>query len=250
MSSGASSEKKDVARNVPDPDPGKGDAYIWRCICVASRLRVANHLSKTREIQDAKAFLTRVRSQIASGQLLVTSDKLRAYPQALLDVFGDPEPEPEKLLGRPRVHRRKVFPPGFLYGQIDKERVHGHLVAVERRALVGTMDQISFVLDRDNLCKVINTSFVERDNLSVRQHNGRLVRKTLSYSKNWQMHQYAIDFEDAVHNFVRPHFSLRMPLREQYGPCLWQPQTPAMAAGITDHVWSMRELVTYRPPPR
>ena len=97
---------------------------------------------------------------------------------------------------------------------------------------------------------MINTSLIERDNLSVRQHNGRTVRKTLSYSKDWQMHQYSIDFEDAVHNFVRVHSSLRVELPEPQGRRKWRQRTPAMVAGLTDHVWSIRELVTYRLPAR
>lgn len=208
---------------------------------IINRLRVANHLSKTRSIKDAKAFLEKVASRLAPSKILVTSDKLRSYLQALLEVFGVVDED---------CPAHKVFPEGFLYAQIDKERVHGHLVAVDRKPVVGTMDQIQAVLDEDGISNVINTSFVERDNLSVRQHNGRLVRKTLSYSKSWQMHQDAIDFEDAVHNFVRVHSSLRLALTTPQGRRIWQERTPAMAAGITDHPWSIRELVTYRPTPR
>ena len=202
---------------------------------------MANHLSKTRGIKDAKAFLEKVASRLATSKILVTSDKLRSYPEAVLQVFGIADmnwPSP------------KSFPDGFLYAQIDKERVHGHLVAVDRKPVVGTMEQIQAVLDEDDLSNVINTSFVERDNLSVRQHNGRVVRKTLSYSKSWRMHQNAIDFEDALHNFVRAHSSLRLLLTTPQGRRLWQERSPAMAAGVTDHLWSIRELVSYRPPPR
>ena len=76
MSYGALLKKKDAARNQPDPAPDKGDAYIWRCICAESRLRVANHLSKTREIDDAEAFLCKVANRITAGEVLFTSDKL------------------------------------------------------------------------------------------------------------------------------------------------------------------------------
>lgn len=203
-------------------------------------MRVANHLSKTRDIKDAKAFLEKVASRLASSKILVTSDKLRSYPEALLQIFGVAD------IDQPLS---KVFPEGFLYAQIDKERVHGHLIAVDRKPVVGTLAQIQAVFDKDDICEVINTSFVERDNLSVRQHNGRVVRKTLSYSKDWQMHQYAIDFEDAVHNFVRVHSSLKVLKLTPRGRRKWQNRTPAMAAGLTDHIWTMRELVSYRPPP-
>jgi hypothetical protein len=212
---------------------------------VHSRLRIANHLSKEREITDATPFLCEVARRIDDFAVLLTTDKMRSYTASILEAFGTLEPEPSKHVGRP-AKRRKVFPPGLLYGQIDKEREHGHLRCVDRKAVVGTMADIQAVLDRDGSCKVINTSFIERDNLSVRQHNGRTVRKTLSYSKDWLMHQHSIDFEDAVHNFIRPHSSLRVELPEPQGRRKWSQRTPAMAAGLTDHPWSIRELVTYK----
>jgi IS1 family transposase len=190
-------------------------------------------------------FLSKVADRLDGFEVLFTTDKLKAYQSAILEVFGVPEPEQDRRTGRPRK-RRKVFPPGLLYGQLDKERLHGRLVCVDRRAVVGTMAEIQAALDRDGSSSVINTSFIERDNLSVRQHNGRTVRKTLSYSKDWQMHQYSVDFEDAAQNFVRRHLSLRVRLPEPQGRRKWQQRTPAMAAGLTDHIWSIRELVTYK----
>jgi len=242
---GASWKKKDEHRGKPDPAPDKGDVWVWRCIDASSRLRIANHLSKQREITDAVPFLCKVANRLDGFEVLLTTDKLRSYRAAILEAFGVDPPEPNARIGRP-AKRRKVFPPGLLYGQIDKEREHGRLRCVDRKAVVGTMAQIQAVLDRGGSCRVINTSLIERDNLSVRQHNGRTVRKTLSYSKDWQMHQYSIDFEDAVHNFVRAHSSLRLELPEPQGRCKWKQRTPAMAAGLSDHIWSLRELLTYK----
>lgn len=242
-------EKKDRATNVPDPAPDKGDVWVWRAIDVKSRLRVTNHLSKTREIADATPFLSRIKERLGSEWILFTSDKLRAYLGAFQKVYSIEVPPPPKHRGRPRK-RYWVFPKGLLYGQIAKERKQGHLECVERDAVIGTIEEIQAALDRDSLSKVINTSYIERDNLSVRQHNGRVVRKTLSYSKAWQMHQASMDLEDALHNFVRPHSSLREEMPEMQDHRKWLRRTPAMAAGITDHIWSTRELVTYRLPPR
>ena len=220
MRCGASWEKKDEHRNQPDPAPDKGDVWIWRCIDAFTRLRIASHISKTRDITDAVPFISKIAHRLDGAELLLTTDKLKAYNGALLEVFGVLESEPRNRIGRP-AKRRKVLPPGLLYGQIDKEREHGHLRCVDRKAVVGAMADIQAVLDRGGSSRVINTSLIERDNLSVRQHNGRTVRKTLSYSKDWQMHQYSIDFEDAVHNFVRPHSSLRIELPEPQGCRKW-----------------------------
>ena len=234
---------------MPDPAPEKGDCWVWRAIDVKSRLRIANHLSKTREIADAIPFLAKIKERLGSDWVLFTSDKLKAYLGAMAEVFGiDAPPQPGKI-GRPRK-RQRVFPKGLLYGRVDKERVRGHLKCVDREAVIGTLAEIQAVLDHDGLSKVINTSYIERDNLSMRQHNGRTVRRTLSYSKDWQMHQASIDFDDALHNFVREHSSLKERLPEPDGRRKWYKRTPAMVAGLTDHLWSIYELVTYRVPPR
>ncbi len=208
---------------------------------VAHRLRIASHLSKTREIDDAVVILKKVAQRLHSKAVLITSDKLKAYPMAIRKVFASSKP-PKSARG---AGPTKLYPVGLLYGQVVKVEEHGHLRCVERRAVIGTAEQIQAMLARDGLCEVINTSRVERDNLSMRQHQGRLVRKTLSYSKDLDLHKAAVDFEDAVHNFVRPHLSLRL---AQPGPRrrIWKERTPAMAAGLTDHIWSIKELVTYR----
>jgi hypothetical protein len=224
---------------MPDADPRKGDVYSLRCIDAKSKLRIASHLTKTRWIKDVVALLKKVKGRLKHERVLITSDKLRGYTTAIKQVFGI------------TVYKNEtIFPRGFLYAQIDKERVSGRLKAVDRKVVVGNMKKLKARLRRDKLSLVINTSYVERDNLSVRQHNGRLIRRTLSYSKLWSMHKYAMDFEDAVHNFVRPHSSLREPLPEPDGRRKWRQRTPAMAAGITDHIWSMLELAQYRLPSR
>jgi hypothetical protein len=243
MRSGASSEKKDEARNKPGPDPGKGDVYVLRCIDAKSKLRIASHLSKTIWSKDAEALLRKVRSRLGHMRVLFTSDKLRGHTAAFRRVFGTTKTGKD---GEPVT----VYPKGLMYAQIDKERKSGHLKAVDRKVVIGTMDGVKRRLRRDKLSEVINTSYIERDNLSMRQHNGRLVRKTLSYSKLWPMHQHSVDFEDVMHNFVRPHLALREYLDQPYGRHKWRESTPAMAAGITDHVWSLEEFAQYRLPSR
>ena len=138
---GASWEKKDEHRNQPDPAPDKGDVWVWRCIDAVTRLRIASHLSKTRDIADAVPFLSKVADRLDDFEVLLTTDRLKAYHGAILEVFGVPEPAQKRRTGRPRK-RRKVFGQGLLYGQLDKERLHGRLVCVDRRAVVGTMADI------------------------------------------------------------------------------------------------------------
>ncbi len=80
----------------------------------------------------------------------------------------------------------------------------------------------------------------------MRQNVGRLVRKTLSFSKSEYYLQRHIELEDAIYNFVKPHLSLRQRLRgNKYKGRKWEERTPAMAAGLTDHIWTIEELLEY-----
>jgi hypothetical protein len=92
----------------------------------------------------------------------------------------------------------------------------------------------------------INTAYIERDNLTLRQELRRLSRKTLGFSKNRRELQHALDFIDAHDNFVKPHGALRLKASSE-GNRLWMPRSPAMAAGISDHIWSLEELLCYKP---
>jgi hypothetical protein len=129
--------------------------------------------------------------------------------------------------------------PGLRYAQVQKRREGGRVVEVRRQILFGTEGELIRVMKADGCGSRLNTAYVERDNLTSRQSNGRLVRKTLSHSKRKEYLQFHIDFEDAVYNFVRPHSSLRRRLRRP-GPNgrIWVARSPAMAAGLTDHIWN------------
>src|SRR5262245_35026967 len=100
----------------------------------------------------------------------------------------------------------------------------------------------------------INTSFVERENLALRQHNRRLTRKTNAFSKELPWLEKQLWLSLAYTHLVLPHDSLAQelpmvePTRGRGSPRRWQPRTPAMAAGLTDHVWTTEELLSYRVP--
>jgi len=87
----------------------------------------------------------------------------------------------------------------------------------------------------------MNTSDVERDNLTSPQSHGRFVRKTLSHSKKASYLQHHRDLDDAVFNFVRPHRSLSVAFPQPSHGRKWHQRTPAMAAGRTDHIWTLEE---------
>jgi hypothetical protein len=211
-----------------------------------SHLRVVTHLSHDRSEKEAAAFLAAFKARTDGRPPLFTSDKLPAYIEALIANYSMPEPPPRRRgRGRPRTQPRRVLDPELRYAQVDKHREGGRVVEVCRRIIFGSTEVITEILGD----KQINTSYVERDNLTSRQSNGRLVRKTLSYSKKNYYLQRHLDLEDAVFNVVRPHQALRMTVPPPILGRKWYQRTPAMAAGLTDHRWSLEELLSYRIPP-
>lgn len=204
------------------------------------------HLSHERSEEEATAFLAAFKSRTDGHAPLFTSDKLPAYVAALVANYSTPEPPPIKRgRGRPRQVPRRVLDAELLDAQVDKRREQGRVVEVRRRIIFGAREIITEVLSG----RQINTAYVERDNLTSRQSNGRLVRKTLSHSKKSHFLGRHLELEDAVFNFVRPHQALRLALPPPTAGRKWQQRTPAMAAELTDHVWSLEELLSYRVPP-
>ena len=93
-----------------------------------------------------------------------------------------------------------------------------------------------------------STAYIERSNLISRLFNGRQVRKTLAFSKEVAAYKAAAAWEDCYYNLVRPHKSLRLPVANA-SPRKWLQRTPAMAAKLTDHIWTVKELLTTLPVP-
>jgi len=166
---------------------------------------------------------------------LWVSDGLDAYGAALLSRHHVLETYPRTgKRGRPRRPKMVAFP-ALRYGQVVKQRDdRGHLVSVSKRAVFG-----------DVPLKDIHTVYIERHNLNLRHENRRLTRKTIAFSKAivWlkrQMHLY-----QAYFNLSRSHRGLRQRLNGN-GMVKWNHRSPAVAAGITDHVWTLRELMCYK----
>jgi hypothetical protein len=209
-------------------------------------LRVVTHLSHERSELEATAFLAAFKARTDGQPPLFTSDKLPAYVEALIANYSLPEaPRARRGPGRPRQTPRRIPDPELLYAQVDKRREQGRVVEVRRRIIFGSEEVISEVLGQQQ----VNTSYVERDNLTSRQSNGRLVRKTLSHSKKSYYLLRHLDLEDAIFNFVRQHQALRIALPQPFRGRKWQLRTPAMAAGLTDHIWTLEELLSFRVPP-
>jgi len=226
-----------------------GSTWIWRAVAPEYRLRLAS-LVGNRTLFSARCLLRRVRRCLDGSLPLFTSDALRHYAEVLLEVFGVwDHPRPTGRPGRPRAPRR-VAPPALRYAQVQKHRKHGRVVEVTRSVIFGEPAQVQAEAAALRRAKgrrgQINTAYIERDNLTLRQELRRLARKTLGFSKNRRELQNALDYIDAHGNFVKPHQSLRERASPDSGR-RWVPRTPAMAAGLTDHPWTLEELLRYKP---
>lgn len=227
---------------------------VWKAEELPSRLRVASVVGK-RGDKEAIELISKVKERSDSTLPLFVSDNLDSYPHALLSVYGKEEPRREKRRrGRPRT-RPIIKPPADLqYAQVVKHRdEHGRITSIERRVVFGSEEEIKKKLEEAGCYTTISTAHVERDNLTSRQTSSRLVRKALSFSKSMEELRYHTALDDLAHNFSRYHDSLRVklakpqPTRGKKGtPKKWMRRTPAMAAGITNHRWTLEELMTYQ----
>jgi hypothetical protein len=143
--------------------------------------------------------------------------------------------------------------PHLLYAQVIKTVRRRRLVRVRHRVVFGTLEAVQQVLAACGW--QINTAFVERLNLDLRQHVAAIGRRVATLCKGEDGLCHQLSLCQTSHNFCLPHTSLRQPLPQPLptngtgSAQPWRPCTPAMAAGLTDHVWSLREVWLYRVPP-
>ena len=182
---------------------------------------------------------------------LFLTDGFRAYLTALVTHYGRwLQPERRQATG-PQPQPRWMPVPGLLYAQVVKRYRRRRIVGVTHRIIFGAAQTIESILAKRGW--TINTSFVERLNLDFRQHVAAIGRRVTTVCKHEAGLRHQLALFQTYHNFVLPHASLRVPLLEvtdgMGAVARWQQQTPAMAAGLTDRVWSLREVLMYRVPP-
>ena len=230
-----------------------GDAWVWIAFAPVWRLVLAFVVGK-RTQQSANLLLERVVHVSDDHIPFFTSDQLAEYRTALLHAYGQWYQPVRQGKRGPHPHRRRVPHPDLLYAQVVKQREKGQVVAVSRKVVFGEHDLLDRRLTSSSVSTTINTSFIERENLTLRQQNRRLTRKTNAYSKELGWLEKQLWLSLAYYHLVLPHESLRIrlpapaPTRGTGTPRRWQMVTPAMAAGMTDHVWSTSELLSYRVP--
>jgi len=219
-------------------DDHKGDWWDHVAYDAEHRLVLAV-VPGARSIENAEEVVQEVHDRTAGRtDVLLTSDEYPAYESAIEHVYSLPgEPQPPGTPGRPAVVPRREMPARLKYATVHKEREKGRVVEVATAVVLGTWSAAAGVLEGSRASRTINTSFVERHHLTDRHHNARKSRKTYRFSKDWRMHEAMTYLTMYSYNFCWPVRTLR----EQVGEGVYRKKTPAMAAGLTDHVWSLRE---------
>jgi hypothetical protein len=171
---------------------------------------------------------------------LMTSDAYPAYEAAILHAYGQEVTPPRTgKPGRPKA-TREVPPASLTYATVEKVRRKGRVVEILTRVVFGTMAAVAAALAGSRVSRSVNTSLIERQHLTDRHHNARKSRKTYRFSKDWRYHEAATYFTLYAYNFCWPVRTLREPI-EGGG---WRRRTPAMAAGLADHVWTISEWIS------
>ncbi len=221
-------------------DRGEGDRWDHVAFDPEHRL-VLGVVVGPRTAQSLAALLAGVKRRLGGRvPALITTDEYPAYEAAVLATWGDRVvPLPQCKPGRRALPYRKP-PAGLTYAAVHKTRKKGRVVKVERRVVFGSDQSLAAALAGSAVSTTANTSFVERHNATDRHRNARKARKTYRFSKDTDVHDAMTLFTLYSYNFCWPVRTLR-----EKGPNgNWLPRTPAMAAGLADRVWSIRDWVT------
>jgi IS1 family transposase len=182
-----------------------GDAWLWLATDADTKLVPCWHVG-TRDGEAAMEFIDDLASRLAN-RVQLTTDGHKAYLYAVDAAFGGEVDLAQlvKLYGATPESAKGRYSPAECTG-IIKTRVSG-----------------------DPDMKHVSTSYAERNNLNIRMHSRRMTRLTNAFSKKMENHAHAMSLHFLYYNFVRIHKTLKV--------------TPAMAAGVTDHLWEVADMV-------
>jgi transposase-like protein len=206
-------------------------------MAVPSRLGLGGVVSQRRDLGLSLAVVGLVRRAARALGLLVCVDGLASYVTAFARVFRDPARTGRR--GRPRL----VAIPGLLLGQVIKRRSGRRLVGVTRRVVLGTAGAVATVLSATATGTGINTSYIERLNATSRASMCPLVRRGRAIARGEGVLTGWMYLVGCASNFRWEQDSLRV-AAEPGGRLKWKDRTPAMAAALTDHRWTIDELLS------
>jgi IS1 family transposase len=247
VKTGALSEDEAIKRLERSP------YWVWTAMDPQSKLLLVIDVG-TRTLEMAQRVVHQVVEVLAPNCIpLCLTDGLKDYGTAFLTHFGQWMQPTRRRDKGPLPQPRWMPVPQLLYAQVVKSYRRRRIVGVTYRVVFGTMERVQQIL---SVCgRKINTAFVERLNLDIRQRVAAVSRRvnTLCQGEDGLRQQLVV--YHAYYNFCLPHASLRQPLlvpeptNGSGSAKVWRPCTPAMAAGLTDHVWTLQEVLMFRVPP-
>jgi hypothetical protein len=217
--------------------------WLAHALAVPSRLWLGGVLGSARDGDLIRDLAAQVRRCARHLGILVCVDGLASYVTAFCRAFK------ETVRTGKRGGQPKRLPEGFLLGQVVKSALRCRVVAVAHRAVVGSLEAVEARVRSSGGGKGINTAFIERLNATFRSRLARLIRRGRCLARQERTLQAGMYLVGTVYNFCCFHRSLRQGHREEAGR-KWQERTPAMAAGLTDHRWSVGELLHHRVRPK
>ena len=233
-------EEEDIVHTESDSSAAE-EGQQWTWISYAPEFRLILGIVVGPRKSETALSLIALTASIVLGVPCYFSDGFSCYYNALLEHYHQLKIFPKTgKRGRPKEPVKEPHPE-LVYAQVVKEKKKGRLVGISHRIRCGA----------EKLSKLgfnIGTSFLERLNLTIRQSLAPFGRKTLSFSKKKDNLKKQTIFFQTFYNFARPHMSLRERISDSNNRFQkkWCPKTPGMAAGITDHVWEFKELLTYK----
>jgi len=227
--------------------------WVWAAMDPESKLVLAIDVGE-RPLALAQRVVHQVAQILAPDCApLFLTDGFREYLTALLTHYGQWVQPPRRQSTGPMPKPRWRPLPQLLYAQVIKPVRRRRLVRVRHRVVCGTLEAVQQVLAACGW--QINTAFIERVNLSIRQHVAAVGRRVITLCKGEDGLHQQLTLYHVYYNFCLPHASLRVPLPQPLptngtgAAKTWQSRTPAMAAGLTDRVWTLREVLLFRVPP-
>jgi hypothetical protein len=178
---------------------------------------------------------------------LVTTDEYSAYPRALLETYGVRKEDLELSVREKKESDYQsmpsvYFPEEINHATVRKQREGGRVVSIEQRIVRGSKKAVDAALTRGSTAPTINVSYVERCHGTQRHFNARKARKVYTFSKELVFHVAVTWLCVVFYNFGWAVRTLRQ--QTQVKPPRYRYRTPAMVAGVTDHRWTLKEILT------
>jgi IS1 family transposase len=220
-----------------------GSAWIMVAFDPVNKVVVAFVVGK-RSQKDADLLVKTVKKKTDSNIPHFTSDELDLYEKAILKVYGTRKGIKQIAVSPGNKAPKRLPLPDLIYTRVVKIRLNHRIIGVGTEVVFGEKNAAMQAIARSPVSSHINMAFIERNNLTIRERNRRLTRKTLGFSKKKKLLVSSLNIYFGIYHFVKTHKGLRTKIDQQERK--WVQRTPMMAAGITDHVWTLSELINFK----